>query len=200
MSHRHFASHRVGASCDVPRNWPRMAVIAALVAGLGGVGLTAGAQDQTRPALDATLESVSGGNRTISAERGRRVIVLFYEDRNHLSTNEAFKGNLRRFIDDNHLGNRVVTIGVANLLRMPRSVPRSLVRSMIRPLVSEWSVDILLDWDGVMRTDPWPMQGNTSNVAILDKQSRLIWHTTGALSQQQTTQFYRTLRRAMRAE
>lgn len=199
MSHRHFASSS-GDSFRGPGVWPRVVAIAALVVGLGGIGLTAGAQDQTRPALDATLESVSGGNRSISAERGRRVIVLFYEDRNHLSTNEELKGNLRRFIDDNDLDSRVVTIGVANLLRMPRSVPRSLVRSMIRPLVSQWSVDILLDWDGVMRSDPWPMRGNTSNVAILDRQSRLVWHTTGALSERQTTQFYRTLRRAMRAE
>ena len=131
--------------------------------------LPASAQDV--PALvDATMEAMRGGSHTLSAERGHRAVVLFYDDRDHIEDNAGFKGDLERFIIDNHLDDRVVTYGVANLADVGM-VPHALVRSMISPLLDRFRTDILLDWDGVMRRPPFsfPTAQTTS------RDHRSIW-------------------------
>lgn len=137
------------------------------------------------------------GHRTLSDERGRRVIVLFYEDRAHVEDNDAFKGELRRFVVDNHLEDRVVTYGVANLADVG-VVPEALVRSMIAPAVERWGSDILLDWEGVMRRPPFSFRTAAANVAIVDRQGRLVWHHVGPIDDARRRDFYRALRAAMR--
>jgi hypothetical protein len=150
------------------------------------------------PAVDATLDAMSGSRRSLAAERGRRVIVLFYEDRSHIEDNDALKGELRRFVADNHLDDRVVLYGVANL-RDVGSVPEMLVRQMIRPLVDRWGSDILLDWTGVMREAPFSFQTAAANVAIVDRSGRVVWRRVGTLDDAGRRDFYRALRAALAA-
>lgn len=153
---------------------------------------------QQGPVVDATLDSMRGGRCTLSAERGRRIVVLFYEDRPHIEDNEQLKGNLNRFIAGNQLAERVVVYGVANLGDLGDAAPRDLVRRMISPLLDRWGVEILLDWDGVMRRSPFSFETNSANVGIVDRQGRLVWRHTGALDPTRTTEFYRVLRRVLR--
>jgi hypothetical protein len=137
-----------------------------------------------------------GGQRSLATERGRRVVVLFYEDRPHLEDNHVLKGELHRFVVDNHLDDRLVLYGVANLGDVGM-VPESFVREMIRPLLDRWGVDILLDWRGLMRNAPFSFQTNASNVAIIDRSGHIVWRHTGTLDSEQRRDFYRTLRRAL---
>lgn len=157
---------------------------------------TSAAGPAAGPAVDASLDSMQG-HRTLGAERGRRVVVLFYEDRAHVEDNDALKGELRRFVLDNQLTERVVTYGVANLADVGM-VPEALVRSMIASAVERWGSDILLDWDGVMRRAPFSFQTNAANVAIIDLEGRIAWRHTGAVDEARRRDFYRALRRAMR--
>ncbi|WP_236520135.1 TlpA family protein disulfide reductase [Sandaracinus amylolyticus] len=149
------------------------------------------------PVVDATLDSMRGGRRSLSAERGRRVVVLFYEDRPHVELNDAFKGELLRFVSDNHLGERVVPYGVANLGDVG-AVPQTLVRSMIQPLVDRWGIDILLDWEGVMRRAPFSFRTNAANTAIVDREGRIVYRHAGRMEETQRREFYRALRGALR--
>lgn len=146
--------------------------------------------------VDATLDSMRGGTRTLSAERGSRVVVLFYEDRPHVEDNDVLKGELGRFIADNHLETRVVSYGVANLADVGM-VPESLVRSMVQPLVERWGADILLDWEGVMRRPPFSFETYATNVAIIDRTGRIVWRHTGTVEGETRTAFFRALRRAL---
>ena len=152
------------------------------------------AQD-TEP-VDATLDSMRGGTRTLSSERGSRVVVLFYEDRPHVEDNDLLKGELSRFIADNDLDERLVSYGVANLADVGM-VPEALVRGMVQPLVERWGADILLDWDGVMRRPPFSFQTHASNVAIIDRTARIVWRDTGTVEGETRTAFFRALRRAL---
>lgn len=174
---------------------------------LSGAALAASAQDaptttasgsgtESAPLVEASLDSMQG-RRTLSDERGRRVVVLFYEDRAHVEDNDALKGELRRFVVDNHLEDRVVTYGVANLADVGM-VPEALVRSMIAPAVERWGSDILLDWQGVMRRAPFSFRTAAANVAIIDRQGRLAWHHVGTVDDARRRDFYRALRAAMR--
>lgn len=149
------------------------------------------------PVVDATLDSMRGGRRALRDERGRRVVVLFYEDRPHVELNDAFKGEIRRFVVDNQLTERVVTYGVANLADAGM-VPEALVRSMIAPLVDRWGSDILLDWEGVMRRPPFGFRTHAANTAIVDRAGRIAWRHVGRIEDPQRRDFYRTLRGALR--
>lgn len=161
---------------------------------------TAFAQDDRvtdGPVLDADLEAVPEGRHHLADERGHRAVVLFYEDRPHLTQNDPLKQSLHDWIEDNHLEDRVVVYGVANLMQIPSFIPHGMVKSRIRPLVDRWGVDILLDWQGFMRRAPWPMQGDTSNVVILNRDGRLVWHSTGPVRGARHTAFFEALRAAL---
>lgn len=176
--------------------WPVLAAVAMATLALTAAQWRVSAQDATPP-VDATLDSMRGGRRSLGAERGRRIIVLFYEDRPHVEDNDTFKGELRRFVDDNHLGDRVVIYGVANLGDVG-VVPEALVRSMIEPLVDRWGSDILLDWDGVMRRAPFSFATHAANVGIVDREGHVTYRFTGTLGATERREFYRALRSALR--
>jgi hypothetical protein len=172
--------------------------LATLALGLACLATPVGrAQDAAeRPVVDATLDSMRGGRRTLSAERGRRVIVLFYEDRPHVEDNDALKGELNRFLRDNHLEERLVLYGVANLGDVG-GVPQALVREMIRPLLDRWGADILLDWEGVMRRPPFDFPTHAAVVALVDRDGRIAWRHTGRVGDTERRAFYRALRAAL---
>jgi len=149
------------------------------------------------PQVDATLDSMRGGTRRLRDERGRRIVVLFHGDRPHVEDNNALKGALRRYVDDNRLGERVALYGVADLESVG-SVPETLVRTMIAPLVERWNTDILLDWRGVMRRAPFNFPTHQSTIVILDLEGRIVWRREGELDVASTRDFYRTLRAALR--
>jgi hypothetical protein len=159
--------------------------------------LSASAFAQLEPPVHATLDSMRGGRRSLEAERGRRIVILFYEDRPHLQDNEQLKGNVRRFIETNNLRDRVLVYGVANLGDLGGAAPHDLVRRMIRPLIDRWGVEILLDWDGALRRPPFSFRTNSSNIAIVDRDGRIAFRSTGELDRTRTTAFYRALRRAL---
>jgi len=178
----------------------RLRSLAAAVLVLAAL-VPASAQDvapgaEAAPVVDATLDSMRGGRRSLRDDRGR-VVVLFYEDRPNVELNDAFKGELSRFVTDNHLGDRVRTYGVANLGDVGM-VPQSMVRSMIAPLVERWGSDILLDWEGVMRRPPFSFQTAAANTVILDREGRIIWRHVGVVDDARRRDFYRALRAALR--
>ena len=136
---------------------------------------------------------MQGGARTLSAERGHRAVVLFYEDRPHLEDNDAIKGEIGRFVHDNHLDDRVVVYGVANLGDVGM-VPETLVRQMIQPLVERWGADILLDWHGALRAAPFSLATHAANVAIIDRTGHLVYHYTGSIDATERRAFYHVIR------
>jgi hypothetical protein len=176
----------------------------ALVVGALVVAVTPlGAQDTppsssavAPPVVDADLPSMHGRVR-LASERGRRAVVLFYEDRAHVYDNDAFKGELRRFVADNHLEDRAVLYGVANLGDVGM-VPEALVRSMIQPAVDRWGSDIMLDWEGVMRRAPFGFATDAANVGIIDRQGRLVFRHVGPVTDASRTAAYRAFRAAVR--
>ena len=161
------------------------------------VMLVAGALSaQDGAVVDATLPSMRGGEVTLSSHRGARVVVLCYEDRPHVEENDALKGEVNRFIADNHLEDRLIAYGVANLGDVGM-VPETLVREMIRPLVDRWGADILLDWEGVMRRAPFDFSTYATNVAIVDRNGHIVYRHVGVVEGETRTQFFRALRRAL---
>lgn len=146
--------------------------------------------------LDFSLEETSGATRTLLEARGR-VIVLFYEDREHTEDNVALKRELHRYIVDNHLEERVRVYAVADVHSIPDAI-RDMARTVIRAVASEYGIQILLDWDGALLAPPFSMAEGAANVALFDSAGRLAWRFAGALGAADDTAFYRALRHLIR--
>lgn len=155
------------------------------------------AQDATAACtpVDASLDSMLG-HRTLSDERGRRAVVLFYEDRDHVYDNDALKIEMARYVVDNHLEDRVVLYGVANL-GDAGSVPEALVRRLIQPALDRWGGDILLDWEGMMRRPPFSFATAAANIAVIDRSGCITFRHTGTLDTDRRRAFFGSLRRAI---
>lgn len=146
--------------------------------------------------VEFSLEETSGQTRTMGAVRGR-VVIVFYEDRDHTELNRDLKEQLHRFVIDNHLQPQVTTYAVANVHGID-GVIRDMARTAIRAVASQYGIQILLDWDGVLQRAPWSMSGSDANVALVDRQGRIRWRHAGAVGEAERTSFYRMLRQLIR--
>lgn len=143
-----------------------------------------------------SLEETSGVTRTLTEARGR-LVILFYEDREHTPDNQELKQLLHRFIEDNGLRGRITTYGIANVTGVD-GVLRDLARTAIRAVASQYGIQILLDWDGVMQGAPFSMPASGSTIAVLDREGRLRYRQTGAHTPEQRTAFFRVIRQLLR--
>lgn len=156
-------------------------------------------QDATAPRgapVEFALEETSGATRTVSEARGR-IIALFFEDREHTEDNHALKLTLHQYIVDNGLSDRMRIYAVADVHAIP-DVVRDVARTAIRAIASEYGIQILLDWDGVLLAPPFSMAAGAANVALLDREGRIAWRHAGAFGEAETSDFFRALRRLLR--
>jgi hypothetical protein len=147
-------------------------------------------------AVDFDLEETSGVTRNVRDLRGR-VVVLWYEDRAHTDTNHALKLELHQFFVDNHLTNDVTTYGIANVNGID-GVIRDMARGAIRAMASQYGIQILLDWDGVMQHAPFDCQDEAANFLLVDRQGRLRYRHVGVIEGASRSEMYRVLRRLIR--
>lgn len=163
-----------------------------------GVAAVAGAQQIAVPGepVEFSLEETSGQTRTMSAVRGR-VVVIFYEDRGHTDTNRDLKMNLYRFVQDNHLQEQMTTYAVANIGSLD-GILRDMARGAIRAIAAQYGIQILLDWDGSLQRAPFSMHDGDANLAIVDRQGRIRWQHAGAVGDAERSSFYRSLRQLLR--
>lgn len=158
----------------------------------------AAAQEVTTPGepIDFALEETSGQTRTMAAVRGR-VVVIFYEDREHTDLNMEFKQLLHRFVEDNHLRPQMTTYAVANVSGVGGGVIRDMARTAIRAVASQYGIQILLDWEGDLQSAPISMADGDANVVLCDHLGRIRWRHRGAMDETSRTGFFRTLRRLL---
>ncbi len=149
--------------------------------------------------VDARLESALRGEHVQLASFRYRVNVAFYEDRAHTGDNEALKGELGRFIADNHLEGRLAMLALANASDYNYAPASSLVRTGVRAVAERIGIDILLDFDGTMLRAPIRCQNAASNVLVIDRAGRILFRHSGIVGSSERTQLYRTVRRALAA-
>jgi hypothetical protein len=179
------------------RRGGRVALLAALALGFClGWSAASNGLAQDAPEFDFRLEETSGQMRTMREARGR-IVVVFYEDRAHSSDNDAFKHELYRFVQDNHLEARMRTYAIADV-RGVEGVMRDMARAAIRGIASRYGIQLLLDWDGSLQSAPWSFADGAANVMLFDAHGQPAWRHTGTLGASQRSEFYRALRAHLR--
>ena len=145
--------------------------------------------------VDFDIEETSGVTRNLRDLRGR-VVVIWYEDREHTDTNHALKLELHQYIVDNHLEGQVTNYGVANV-RGIDGVVRDMARTAIRAMASQYGIQILLDWEGVLQAAPFDCADHEANFLLVDREGRVRYRHVGELMGAHRSEMYRMLRRLL---
>ena len=146
--------------------------------------------------LDFRIEATTGVYRTLRSERGR-VVVVFFEDRDHVRDNHDFKLAFHRFLETNGIDDEVTAYAVANVSGIGGFV-QDIARSVIRSAAEDHEMEILMDWEGVLLSPPFSLADDAANVALIDRTGRLAWRHSGPVDDDSRREFYRQLRRALR--
>lgn len=178
------------------RSTRTLAVIALAMAAASVSAQDVLSPDVRGPVVDFALEETSGATRRVSDAAGR-VVIVFFEDREHTEDNRELKLTLHRYIVDNHLEDQLRVYAVADVHSIP-SMVRDVARSAIRAIANEYGIQILLDWDGTLLAPPFDMAEGAANVALIDRTGRIAWRHTGAFGEADDTAFFRALRRLIR--
>ncbi|MDQ3033061.1 MAG: hypothetical protein M3Y87_11635 [Myxococcota bacterium] len=163
------------------------------------IAAAAHAQEVVPPSapIDFSLEETSGQTRTMREVRGR-VVVIFYEDREHTDLNREFKMTLHQFITDNQLRDQTTTYAVANVSSISGGVMRDMARTAIRAIASQYGIQLLLDWDHTLEAAPLSMRDGAANLALVDRAGRVRWRHTGAIGEPERRSFFRAFRQLLR--
>jgi len=149
------------------------------------------------PVVSFSLESTAGGQTSLATKRGK-VIVLFYEDREHTEDNAELKGVLVRFRSDNHLAGDVEIMPVANVSGYDFMPASNFARAAIRNVAHDIQLPILMDWRGALQARPFSLRSSASNVVVIDRSGRIVWSHAGIVSGTVRSAFFRAVRRAIR--
>lgn len=158
---------------------------------------TAGHDGLPSAPADFELESSGGTRRTLREARGR-VVILFYEDREHTRVNYDFKELLHRFIVDNALTGETRTYAIANVTGVVDGVMRDIARTAISAFASQYGIEILVDWERALQASPFSLGDRAANVALIDRSGRVRWRHSGVLSGTERRAFFRMFRRLLR--
>ncbi|UJR85726.1 Hypothetical protein I5071_78060 [Sandaracinus amylolyticus] len=134
--------------------------------------------------LDIELESSAGGRRRLSAHRGR-VVVVFWEDRDHLGDNRALKDALTAISHDRELGRELSIVAIGDVKAFDFVPARNVVRGAIAAIARTIGVEILFDWQGAMTAAPFGFVPGESNVLVLDRDGRPLVRGRGPLDLRQ---------------
>jgi len=131
------------------------------------------------PPIDAMLDGSDGRPWPLRALRGR-VVVLFWEAREHVDQNAELKQELESLVRDR--ARDVVLLGVGDVRAFDLPVVRPIVRGVISAISESIGHEVLLDWHGTLERPPISLRRGQSNVLVLDREGRPVLRAAGPLS------------------
>lgn len=145
----------------------------------------------------SSFESSSGARRTLKELRGR-VVVLFYEAREHTNDNRVLKDTLERFVRDNRLEKRLVLLPMADVEAYNFTPANHFARTAIRSVAKQIRREIWIDWHGQLKKPPFGFVGEQSHIAVLNAKGELTFRSSGVITAAQRSELFKTIRHALR--
>ena len=174
------------------------ALVASLAVGAAvGPRAAALAQQTPGPIVAFSLESTAGGHTSTASMRGK-VVVIFYEDRDHREDNAELKGLLTRFVAGNELRAELTIVPVANVSGLDFPPASAFARAAVRAVASDLGIAVLFDWQRTLQAAPISLRDSASNVLVLDRAGRVVFRYAGAVTGDPRSRFFRAIRRAIR--
>lgn len=114
--------------------------------------------------------------------------VLFYEDRDSTSFNQALKDDLFKRGKEKGMLDKVSVIAVANLSGFNWFPAKNFAASAVREAEKKFGVPIYVDWTGAMVSRPWSLPKDNASVVLLSATGELVLQKQGRLSGEEREQ------------
>jgi hypothetical protein len=146
-------------------------------------------------APDFTLTDAFGKVYSL-ASFPKPIFEVWYEGKASLEQNKWLKERIYKLRAEGRLSDtRYDSIGIANY--QETAIPNALIDIAVRMRSRKHGVRVLCDRDGrMMRL--WGFRNGRSNIYVFDAQRRLIWKSSGPLTQKRAKQYLRMLLRLTR--
>ena len=128
------------------------------------------------------FQLMSGDGRAVSSEQIKgSMVVLFYETRDMVEQNRAFKNELGVFLGRSEgLREKTVVLAVINCSAAVWPVT-PIWRAKLRDNSEKEGLTIYGDWDGKMAV-AYGMQANSSNIVVLDPSGVVRYRRAGGMT------------------
>jgi hypothetical protein len=135
----------------------------------------------TGPAIDFTLPTTAGRDRSVSHYRGK-VVVLFYETRGTITQNQHVKDAMgQRFNADHSLAHRFALIAACNVAEYNSWPAQYFAREAISAVARAQRIELWLDWQRTLISQ-LSLRDQSSNIVLIDKQGRVRSRRAGRVA------------------
>lgn len=138
------------------------------------------------------LKDWSGKTYTLKSFK-EPILAIWYEGKNSKEQNRWLKKKLKKMFDKKIIPRKKFrSVGIANF--QETAIPNFLIARHIKNETKETGAIILCDREGDMMKK-WGFRNGRSNIYLLDKNRRLRWRTSGALTKKRGNQLIRLIMR-----
>jgi hypothetical protein len=159
-------------------------VMGALVLGAATPAMATGLSDAS---FAVKVTDTDGKLVTLQSLLGKPA-VLFYEDRDSTSFNQALKDDLFRRGKEKGMLDKVSVIAVANLSGFNWFPAKNFAASAVRDAEKKFGVPIYVDWTGAMVVRPWSLPKDNATVLLLDANGEVVLRKQGRLTGEEREQ------------
>jgi hypothetical protein len=145
--------------------------------------------------MSPTFESTQGRRARFADFLGRPTVV-FYEGKGREKDNDVIKSWCARLLEQRVADFEV--LGIANLNGL--GFVRGVVVPVVRAVAASYGVELWMDFKGQLLKAPYHLDGDVSNVMILDAQGETRFVHRGALGQAEIERFVEVFRSCLREE
>jgi hypothetical protein len=142
--------------------------------------------------LDVHLVDAEGDAVALHPLIGKPTVV-FYEERDSTTLNQALKDELFRRGKQENLLDAVQVVAVADLQGYNWFPARNFALQGVRDAQKKAGIPVYVDWSATMRGAPWNMKEKTSNVVLLDADGKLVMRVAGKVDEKQQEQLFAAL-------
>ena len=153
-----------------------------------GVALTLAAGMAWGAPMDARISNTHGKSVWLAQLWGKPT-VMFYEDKDSTSQNQALKDELFKQGRERGLLDSVSVIAIANVRGFDWFPAKNFVVGAVKDAQKRSGLPVYLDWSGRLSSKPWSLSATGSTVMVIDATGeRVLFSKTGQLTEEESRQ------------
>lgn len=130
--------------------------------------------------VDFTVHDPDDKAAKLSALRGGKPVLVFYEDKDGGAQNERFKQRLGKLRDKSAAAKNVKVLAVADVGSWNFWPAKGFVKDALRDAGKKAGITVWADWTTAGRKS-LDATSSASNIVLLDATGKVVWASSGAL-------------------